>query len=365
MLEKDEAMKPLGIGLIGCGMVTQHLHIPALGQLGDRFAVRALYDASPSVRGQLAARMPGAMAHDSIGALLDNPEVDAVLVASPSALHAPHAIAAMRAARHVLIEKPMCMTLPEADALAAAAQETGMIAQIGYMRRHAQAFHEAKRLIAAGGAEINMARLRAIIGPNSAFLKPTAAIIEGDDIPPESLAEAAEANALATRAVAGTTEGPRAFVHMLLLGLSTHDISVMRGLIGMPARVLSARHRRDGRFLTVDFDYGDFICHFETGIDRIARFDASMEVLSDERVIRLDYDTPFVRHLPATLRVTEAEGESGVKETFHQPMRQDAFVAEWASFHAAITEGAAIDTDIADARQDLLLIENIMAVLAS
>ncbi|MFD2238271.1 Gfo/Idh/MocA family oxidoreductase [Aureimonas populi] len=356
-------MKTLGIGLIGCGMVTQHLHIPALGQLGERFAIRALYDASPSVGRQLAARMPGAAVHDSIEALLEDPQIDAVLVASPSALHARHAIAAMRAGRHVLIEKPMCMTLPEADALAAAQRETGAIVQIGYMRRHTQAFHEARRLVQPMRAGINLARLRAIIGPNSAFLDPTSAIVTGDDVPPERRAEAAEADAQATLAVAGTTEGPRAFVHMLLLGLSTHDLSVMRGLLGMPERVLSARHRRDGRFFSVDFDYGDFICHFETGIDRLARFDARMEVLGEEKTVRLDYDTPFVRHLPATLRVTECEGEAGVKETFLQPARQDAFVLEWANFHAALCEGAPVGTDIADAREDMVLIERIMAVL--
>ncbi|MFC3058460.1 hypothetical protein [Paenirhodobacter populi] len=137
----------------------------------------------------------------------------------------------------------------------------------------------------------------------------------------------------------------------------------MRGLIGMPKQVLTARYRREGRFLNADFDLGDFICYFETGIDRIARFDATVEVLSDDRILRLDYGTPFVMHLPATLHMTECEGDGGVKRTIYQPEGQDSFVPEWQAFHASVTRHVMPRTDIADACEDLILIEKIMTVL--
>lgn len=349
----------VGIGLIGCGLVTQHLHIPALAQLSDRFRIAALHDASPTVLRGVAGRLPGAAPHDSVKALLADPDVRAVLVASPSALHGPHAVAAMQAGKHVLIEKPMCLTVEEADLLATTARETGATVQIGYMRRHTPAFHDAAHLVAAMQGGINMARLREIIGPNSAFVDPTAAIITGNDVPKYLHDEVSRATKAAAVAVAGTDEGPRAFVHNLLLGLSTHSLSTMRGVLGMPKAVISARHRREGRFLQVDFDYGDFICHFETGVDQIARFDACLEVMNDTRIVRLDYDSPFIRHHPARLHMKDAAG-SGVTETTMQPPRQDAFVGEWLAFHQALS-GEEVQTDIADATEDMILINQIMA----
>lgn len=351
----------IGMGLIDCGLVIQHLHIPALAQLTNRFSIAALHDPSPTVLRGVARCLPGALAHHNVDEQLADPDVGAVLVASPSALHAPHAVAAMQAGKHVLIEKPMCLTVDEADLLATTARDTGATVQIGYMRRHTPAFHEAARLVAGMQAGINIARLREIIGSNSAFVDPTALIITGDDVPQALRDEVSRVTRAAAVAVAGTDEGSRAFVHNLLLGLSTHSLSTIRGVLGMPKAVLSARHRREGRFLRVDFDYGDFVGHFETGVDRIARFDACLEVTDDTRIVRLNYDTPFIRHHPARVHLTEAAG-NGVTETATQPPSQDAFVDEWLAFHQALS-GGPIQTDVADARDDTVLIEQIMARL--
>lgn len=56
--------------------------------------------------------------------------------------------------------------------------------------------------------------------------------------------------------------------------------------------------------LTAAFDYGDFVCQFETGIDNIARFDGHLEVFAENQVIRVQYDTPYVRNLSIRLTVT-------------------------------------------------------------
>ena len=72
--------------------------------------------------------------------------------------------------------------------------------------------------------------------------------------------------------------------YRLMLGLSSHDISAMRELLGMPSKVLFAAQRNNGSYLTAVFDYGPYVCHFETGVDQIARFDAHLEVYSTEKV---------------------------------------------------------------------------------
>ena len=64
----------------------------------------------------------------------------------------------------------------------------------------------------------------------------------------------------------------------------------------MPKRVLYAAARQDGFYVTAAFDFGDFVCHDETGIDNIARFDAEIEIVGYEQVRSVQYDTPYVRN---------------------------------------------------------------------
>lgn len=356
-------MRTLRIGLLGCGEVTQIIHIPALRQLPGLFAIRALHDASPTVTAALAATLPGARACARVGALLDSPDIDAVLVATPNALHAEHAIAAMRAGKDVLVEKPMCVTLAEADALAAAEAETGRIVQVGYMRRFAPAFLDAAAILDTFRGEINHACVRDFVGRSPAFMADIATVVRGDDVPADAAAAlAAKTSAALTEAV-GSDAGPRAAAYGLLLGLSSHDVSAMRELLGPPGDVLCATMRRGGRFISAVFDYGAFVCCLETGTDGVPRFDTSIEVFTQRGVVRVDYDTPYIRHQPARLTVTEACAPAGVSVRQSYPTRQDAFVPEWRHFHHAVTARRPPKTSIADARTDLELFARMMAVM--
>ncbi|MFP5077718.1 Gfo/Idh/MocA family protein [Rhizobium sp. YIM 134829] len=352
--------KTINVGVIGCGEATQILHIPTLRELSDRFRITALCDASPTVVDGVGALLPDATRYHDSSSLLTDPQVDAVLIANPNALHAPTAIEAMHRGKHVLIEKPMCMTLDEADALAEAEAQTGMRVQIGYMRRHAPAFEEAVGIVGQIRQSINFARVHAIIGPNSSFVNATSTVIKGDDIPQSVLDHTTrETNARLTEAI-GTHERPRAQVYNLLLGLSSHDISAMRELLGMPQRVLGAAFRRQGMFYNASFDYGDFICQFETGIDSVARFDAHLAVYAEEKTVRVDYDTPYIRHQPAVLTVTSANTPFGITTSSGHQSRGDAFVIEWKRFHEAIVNNGPIKTTIADARLDLEIFQQMM-----
>jgi predicted dehydrogenase len=130
--------------------------------------------------------------------------------------------------------------------------------------------------------------------------------------------------------------------------------------------VLYATARHGGNYLTAAFDYGDFVCTFETGMDDIARFDCHIEIYSDARVVRLEYDTPYVRNLPTTrVSVVEANGTGGVHETRSQPSWGDAFVAEWRAFHRSVSEGVAPRVTASDFRLDLELFIDIARAMAS
>ncbi len=81
---------------------------------------------------------------------LEDKETDAVVIVTPTKYHCEIAVAAARAGKHILCEKPMAMTVEECQRMEEAAEQFHVKLQIGFMRRFAPSFQEAKRLVEAG-----------------------------------------------------------------------------------------------------------------------------------------------------------------------------------------------------------------------
>ena len=90
-------MDRLRVGIVGCGEVTQIVHLPSIAQLPGRFVVTALCDVSRKVLDAVGDRWQVANRYTDYHALAESPDVDVVLVANPNAYHAPVTLAAVRA----------------------------------------------------------------------------------------------------------------------------------------------------------------------------------------------------------------------------------------------------------------------------
>ncbi len=99
-----------------------------------------------------------APAHDSLQALLADPELDAVIVATPDRLHADHTIAALRAGKHVLVEKPMATSAAEARSMVDAARASKVQLGVGYHLR----WHNGHRLLSRSVHKGELGELRHI-----------------------------------------------------------------------------------------------------------------------------------------------------------------------------------------------------------
>lgn len=347
-------MKRIRLGFVGCGEVVQIIHLPTLRMLPELYEVSALCDVSRSVVNGVGDLWSIPTRTLDYRDLLSRADVDAVVVTSPHAYHAEVTLAALEAGKHVLVEKPMCLTLREADAVIAAQRRTGLTVQVGYMRRYAPAFVEACRLVREM-QPIRMARVHDVIGQNGLVIRATSRVLRGSDIPAAALEQGKSLEASLVREALGDAPPELRSAYMMLLGLSSHDISAMRELLGMPRGVLYAAQRSGGRWLTGAFDYGSFVAQFETGVNAVARFGAHLEVYGDDRTVRVNYETPYVRNLPVRLVVTEANGESGVTERVVHPGWGDSFVVEWQAFADNLAQKREPKTSPADFRQDLEL----------
>ncbi len=137
----------LRLGIVGAGSAAA-LHAQAATGAGLHLA--GVCDVDPGRAKELAAKYPGARATGTLSELFGRRDVDAVVVAVPNAQHRPVAIAAMRAGKDVLLEKPMAMSAAECDEIIACRRETGRVLQVGFVCRGAPAAEAARSLIAAG-----------------------------------------------------------------------------------------------------------------------------------------------------------------------------------------------------------------------
>ena len=117
------------------------------GALAD---LRWLCDLSPDVLDRAAKAHPQARTTDDFEALLADPEVDAVVIATPVVTHYELAKQALSAGKHVFVEKPQAQSSAEAEELTALAEERGLVLMPGYLLLYHPALHRLKELIDEG-----------------------------------------------------------------------------------------------------------------------------------------------------------------------------------------------------------------------
>ena len=142
-------MRTIRWGIIGCGDVTEVKSGPAL-QRADHSALVAGMRRDADRARDYARRHGVPRWYDDAGALVDDPEVDAVYVATPPSSHAEYALRAARAGKPVYVEKPMATSHAECVAMVDACRAAGVPLFVAYYRRALPRFVEIKRLIDAG-----------------------------------------------------------------------------------------------------------------------------------------------------------------------------------------------------------------------
>ncbi|WP_226346839.1 Gfo/Idh/MocA family oxidoreductase [Agilicoccus flavus] len=140
---------PLRVALIGAGRIgTNHARILAERLPGVRLT--AVADPVPGAAERLAGPF-GARAVTDVHDVFADPDVDAVAITSSSVAHADLSVAAAEAGKAIFCEKPMAMTLAEADRVVEAVERAGVPLQVGFNRRFAADFVAAHDIVASGG----------------------------------------------------------------------------------------------------------------------------------------------------------------------------------------------------------------------
>jgi len=142
-----------GVGLIGAGAFARGVLVPALRSAGLRRMV-SVASASGLSAVRLAERAGFEQVAPSAQAVIDDPEVSVVVIATPHDLHATLASAALRAGKHVLCEKPLALSEVELDEVEEAWRSSGCQLWVDFNRRYSPAVTEARRHLSRAGSPV-------------------------------------------------------------------------------------------------------------------------------------------------------------------------------------------------------------------
>ncbi len=347
------------VGVIGCGLIAQVMHLHYLRELADRYEIAAICDLSEEVRAACAREYGVAEQFATWQELVARP-LDAVLVLT-SGSHAPIAIAAAKAGKHVFVEKPMCFSVAEGEAMVDAAQAAGVALMVGYNKRYDPAY---LRLVDEwrGLRDLRLAQITTLESPLEPYVQHYN-LRRGGPLPKDvaqSLAE--DGDARITAAVPDADPLSRWAYRMVLLDSLVHEINAMRGVMGEPERLEFADIRETG--LTAIFKYGKAQCILAwVDLPGIARYSMEFAFYSPERRLTLRFPSPFLRSAPTLLYWEDGE-DSSPRSTRTEEITsyRESFKEELIHFHDCVTSGREPVTSGRDSLHDIAMCEAIVSV---
>lgn len=129
-----KADRRLNVGVLGCGPIAQFAHLESC-QKARNVELSAMCDVAPDLLERMAGYYRPRRSYADYAAMLADPELDAVIIATSDAFHVPASLQALAAGKHVLCEKPLGVSVEEAEALAEAVRRSGKVLQVGHMKR--------------------------------------------------------------------------------------------------------------------------------------------------------------------------------------------------------------------------------------
>jgi predicted dehydrogenase len=354
--------KKLKVGVVGCGLVAQIMHLHYLTELSDLFEVYAICDISAGVRAACAKKYRVSRTFSDWSDLLAEP-IDAVFILS-SGSHAPIAIAAAEAGLHVFVEKPMCFSVAEGSAMIAASEKAATVLMVGYNKRYDPAYQRVLRE-RAEFSDLRLVKITTLESPFQPYVQQYP-LVASSDIPAEtvSLLRADNRKRL-TAAVGEVDEVSLRAYHLILLDSMVHEFNTLRGIMGEPDAVEFADVQTNS--VVVVLRFGEVRCVINwVDLPGIARYQMEFAFYSPSRRMTLSFPSPFVRNLPTTLCLEGGEdGTSRAWQTQEVTSYQESFKEELIQFHDCVVERKAPVTSGEDGLRDVALCEAVIAVHVS
>lgn len=335
--------KRLKIAVVGCGEVAQIMHIPYLIELDSHFDLAAVTDISPSVARRVAERYRIPAWYSDYEKMLEQERPDAVVILTSNEYHAPFAVQAMEHGAHVLVEKPMCISLEEAEEMVSKAEALNKVLMVAYMKRYDPNYRLGVQMYSQHVDNFGppqFVRVHDFCHDNRTVINDVYDIIRPEgDIPEEANKERLALLDRRLKEALGDASQIQKNAYLLLLGLASHDMTVLRGMMGDPSRVEHTQIYGDGRTIFSLLDYDGVPCTFEIGGSQRLWMDESVTAYFPTVTIGIEFPSPYMKN--AETKVIQRETDENLQTIYSERIasRDEAFRRELLEFHEAIVEG--------------------------
>jgi len=360
---------PLRVGVIGCGGITQMMHLPFLAERPDLFSIEALADIDPATLEAVGRRYHVQRRFTDHRELLALPGVEAAVILSGDS-HRQPVVDAARAGKQIFVEKPLGENMQEVQEVQEAVRSAGVTLMVGYHKRYDPGYLHARDQVRAM-QDLRLARVE-VLHPVDGRARdhywleppqdPQSAARAGSEAT-DGLLEAATlgpARARIDAIIGPAAPAAQQVATFLLFNSLIHDINALRGILGEPEEVLLAESWRGGRCIHVVLRWRqDLRCTLTwIYLPGLQHYKEELLFVSPERRVTLTFPSPYFKHFPTPVTV-EAMEEGRLVQQRVTVSYEEAFRAELQHFHRCVRAGEAPRTGIEDAIADTALLERI------
>jgi predicted dehydrogenase len=328
--------KLLRIGVLGCGPIAQIGHFDAIRKARNT-ELYAMCDAAPDLLARMQAIHEPRVAYPSYDAMLADPQVDAVIVAVADQFHVPLARRALAAGKHVLVEKPLGVSVEEVEDLRERVRGSGVVLQVGHNMRFDPGISYAREFI--------QDELGEMMALKAWYCDSTYRYTMTDNVQPIVVQSEAAVRP------PGNPKADRRRYYML--GHGSHLVDLARFLGG---EILSVRARLVEKFgaycwfVSIDFANGA-VGHLDLTIAVRGDFEGGFRIYGEHGSIS------GRSYLPWFHKSAEVECFSTKDGHYHRPLGQDAYtykrqIEGFADtiLHGTRQHGASVDDGVASVR---------------
>jgi predicted dehydrogenase len=352
-------MDKVRLGIVGAGFMAQAAHVHCF-QLAQDCEVVALASGRPKLREQVARRFNIPVQYDSWAQLATAPDIDAAAVLLPPEYNPDVVCGLLEAGKHVFAEKPMALSLKQAERMAAAAQRNDRLLMIAFMKRYDTGIERARKfwdeVVAQGGmGDLICGRAWCLLGGNwTANQHLVVPILRSDepqspkpmaDLGPDWLPESLR------QGMPSFASPYYAFNHV-----HSHNVNLLRYFLGNDWEVTYADFRHRTKIAHLRF--GDALVHIEVGSGTSAyAFEEGMKLYFSRGWMEIIPPPPMLMQGAAQVRVYR---DSEMME-LSQPMGDWdwAFRRQAQHFVDCILSRSQLRSSGADGVHDLRLVEDI------
>lgn len=345
-------------GIIGCGTIAQVMHVPYVAELPDA-ELYALCDPAEDRVETLADRYGVSHRFGSAEALVEelSDELDAAIVLTPPQAHADAVVQLLEAGIATLVEKPLAVSVEDAERMTEAADSADVTSMVAYMKRYDPAFERAQAELAEID-DVDLITAYDVDPDHGRIIEEVYDLIDAD-LPESFIQESTRKRRNDAVSAIDVDDDDLAAQYTAHLEHACHDVNVLRGLFGDVEAIDHVDLYADGRYATAHLRYeGGTRCVLDSGFSDRSWFEEWVRVDAADRSVTVEYGNPYIRNTPTEVRVRQ--GIEELSETTHVPSYDESFKCEIRHFLRAVKGEKDVRTPFEEARDDVRLIADLV-----